>query len=92
MIAWVIIKEPCWSEERGDFYRENRRLINDATDPAVIASYIYDTDVDFYFHLTNQATDGICQNSLFSPTARIVLPTDEMIFNTPVRSMADNLA
>lgn len=84
--AWVVINEPCWSEERGDYYREDRRIINDATDAAVIASYIYNPDVDFYFHLTNRAQEGICINPIFNPTARYILPPDDYIFTKPVKS------
>jgi hypothetical protein len=91
-VAWVEIKEPCWTEERGDYYKVTRQFINDQSDQKVIASYIYDSEIDFHFTLTDKMRRGNLLNSLFSPTARLVIPDESMIFTRPTIDATNDLA
>ena len=74
MVAWVDIKKLTWSEEDGSYYKIEHRIINDRTPATIIASYIYNTDVDFTFKLTKKRRVGIMDTSSVEVSAMFVMP------------------
>lgn len=76
LVAWVEQRTLSWSEELSSFYIRRPMVINDVTDPKILASYIQNPNVDFFFKITHEAVTGIFETSPFQQDGL-------MIFDTP---------
>lgn len=88
--AWVNIKTMCWDEDKGSFYKIEHRIINEATPSAVMASYIFNPNIDFLFKVTKKGQSDIFNMSPFMIPDRLRLPDEDYTaYPTPTRSIAD---
>lgn len=75
--AWVDIKTLCWDEDKGSFYKVEHRIINENTPSAVLASYIFNPNIDFQFKISKKPQEDIFKSSPFLVPERLRMPDED---------------
>lgn len=75
LVAWVEQKSLSWSEESGSYYVRHPMIINELTDPKILASYIQNPSVDFFFKCTTEQRVGIFETSVFDLDGLLLFET-----------------
>lgn len=77
LVCWVEEKTVSWSEEDGSYYAMKRLMVNQNTSSKVIASYIFNPDVDFFFKVVENDQADIFLNSPFYVNPTLLLPNQD---------------